>query len=852
MKKKTSNPLSKRVLKELIGEWQKYLVIALFMILMIGFISGMFVANKSMLTSIDEKVVSNKLEDGCFELDKEADAEFISAVESGDKADVKEYYLNKGYEEADAEVVKAVNEQFPEITDELLESEMYQQILSEAKEEAHKEVDKAVDEAYEKAVDRYDLENPDYKSRTVEIFENFYKDSTEDRNFDGEKEGNIRVFKDRDDVDLYSILKGEMPDADNEIAIDRMHADNVDLKVGDEISVGGEKFKITALIALVNYSTLYEKPTDSMFDAINFNVAIVTDAGFDRIEANIHYNYAWIYESKPEGNVEKKAYAENVMTSIVTNSVVGEYNVENFLPAYLNEAINFALDDLGQDMVMATIILYILIAVIAFIFAITVSSTINKEASVIGTLRASGYTKGELVVHYMSMPVLVTLISAVIGNILGYTFFKTTVVNMYYNSYSLPAYETVWSPDAFIYTTVIPIVLMFIVNLVIIVRNLRYSPLRFLRHDLKRSKKKKTMRLPRWSFFKRFRLRIMFQNIPNYLVLLFGISFVMLMLSMAVGFPQSVKAYQSNVQDLIFADYQTILKTTEDDDGNTIATSEESAERFTMAALEYRAKTRDESISVYGIVDDSKYITLADGLNENEVMISNTFSEKYKIYEGDTFVLNEKYDNKSYSFKVKKVYDYKGSLSVFMPIESLNELLEKDADYFSGFMSKEELTDIDYKYIATTLTVDDVLKISRQLDHSMGAYMQYFQYLCIILSAVLIYLLTKIIIEKNENSISMVKILGYTNKEISSLYMTISTIAVIVSCIVGELIGYFAMNAAFKWFLSTMEGWFTFVITPLGFLKMFAFGFIGYLLVMSLDYRRIKKIPMDQALKNVE
>lgn len=44
-----------------------------------------------------------------------------------------------------------------------------------------------------------------------------------------------------------------------------------------------------------------------------------------------------------------------------------------------------------------------------------------------------------------------------------------------------------------------------------------------------------------------------------------------------------------------------------------------------------------------------------------------------------------------------------------------------------------------------------------QLDHSMGSYMSYFQILCILLSAVLIYLLTKIIIEKNETAISMNK-----------------------------------------------------------------------------------------------
>ena len=39
---------------------------------------------------------------------------------------------------------------------------------------------------------------------------------------------------------------------------------------------------------------------------------------------------------------------------------------------------------------------------------------------------------------------------------------------------------------------------------------------------------------------------------------------------------------------------------------------------------------------------------------------------------------------------------------------------------------------------------------------------------------ILIYLLSKIIIEKNAQSISMTKILGYTNGEISRLYIIVN------------------------------------------------------------------------------
>lgn len=48
------------------------------------------------------------------------------------------------------------------------------------------------------------------------------------------------------------------------------------------------------------------------------------------------------------------------------------------------------------------------------------------------------------------------------------------------------------------------------------------------------------------------------------------------------------------------------------------------------------------------------------------------------------------------------------------------------------------------------------------------------------------------------------------------------------------------------------SGWYAFRISTMGYVKMFLFILIGYLLVMVLDFRRIKRIPMDQALKNVE
>mgnify|MGYP002532500739 CR=1 FL=1 len=239
------------------------------------------------------------------------------------------------------------------------------------------------------------------------------------------------------------------------------------------------------------------------------------------------------------------------------------------------------------------------------------------------------------------------------------------------------------------------------------------------------------------------------------------------------------------------------------------------------------------------------YMLCTTGIIYNTTMVDEEIDSWDALWD-------EKYENKQYTFTIAGIYDQCVNIAVFMPIENYRMVFELDEEAFSGYFSNEELTDLSEDDIATVITERDITKMCDQLDHSMGSYMDYFQILCILLSAVLIYLLTKLIIEKNENAISMTKILGYENKEIASLYLLSTTIVVVIEDAVSVVLGAFVMNLAWKAILFSYSGWFAFVIQPAGYVKMFAFVLIGYLFVMILDFMRIKKIPMDQALKNVE
>lgn len=714
----------------------------------------------------------------------------------------------------------------------------------------------------------YKTQRKEIEDLGVKLYDNFYLEEPLDNG------STMRIFKNREEINKVCLMEGSLPEKTGEIAIDRMYADNNGLSVGDTLTSGKRTWKVTGLVALSDYSALFQNNNDSMFDSVKFGVSVVTEEEFDSLDqSKLQYNYSWIYDQKPETEKEEKKVSEDLMEDIG-----GIVTLESFVPRYVNQAIIFTGDDMGGDKAMVTMLLYIVIVIMAFVFGITISNTIRKEAGVIGTLRASGYTRQELVLHYMTLPVLVTLAGALIGNILGYTVFKDVCAAMYYGSYSLPTYVTIWNAEAFLLTTVVPVIIMLVVNYGVLRHKLKLSPLKFLRRDLSSGRgQKRAIRLsPKIKIFSRFRLRVIFQNMSNYVVLFIGIVFANLLLMFGLLLPSALAHYQVEIQENMLAKYQYMLQVPVSAvSGNKFEslmsllefymdsqTDNEDAEEFSAYSLNtLPGKYKSEEVTFYGIEPDSKYVKIdfADTRAENssdadaEVYISKAYADKFLLHTGDTITLKEKYEKDEYSFRIVGIYDYTAALCVFMPRSELNQIFDLGDDYYSGYFSDTEITDIKDQYIGSVIDLDALTKISRQLDVSMGSMMGLINGFAIMIYMVLIYLLSKIIIEKNAQSISMVKILGYTNGEISRLYIFSTSIVVVICLLVSLPIETALMNVLFReMMLASISGWITLWIDPMIYVQMFAAGIITYGLVALLEFRRVKKVPMDEALKNVE
>lgn len=783
------NPLWRRIPKELKGELGKYMVIFLFMVITTGMVSGFMVAGESMKKTYDNTFDKYNVEDGHFDLSDEASDNMKGNIEDeGVKLYDMSYYelpMSKIGSDSDGNSGNVEG-------------------------------------------------NAETKDDTV--------NSVNDAADDGGR--TLRIFAPRHDVNKMCLMDGEFPAETDEIAIDRMYAVNNDIEIGDDIKAGDKVYSVCGFVALSDYSTMFQNNNDTMFDATIFGIAVVSNEEFDDLPAQSKtWSYSWMYdEGMPEDDSDEKKLADDLLETVYTQAAMNGITMENYIPRYQNQAINFAGDDIGSDTNMMKWFEYIVIVILAFIFAVTISNTLTKEASVIGTLRASGYTKGELLIHYISLPVIVTFVASVVGNVLGYSVFKDMGAQLYYASYSLTKYVTYWNADAFVLTTVIPLIIMIAVNLLVVNSKLKLSPLRFLRHDLSRSKRKKAVKLPHWKFMTRFKTRVILQNIPGYVVMLLGIYFAQVLLMFGLMLNPMLKHYQNDILDNMVADHQYVL-------GSQVETANNNAETYCMKTLRTTGDIDDE-IMVYGIHSDSKYFPVK--LDDGDVLVSDSYADKYEIVDGDKLELKESYTDDTYDLKVTGSVVYPAALAVFVTEGDFREIFDKDEDYFTGYFSNDKLTDIE-DHVVSEITKDDMIKVSRQLTKSMGGMFYIVVVFSLVMFMLLVYLLTKLIVEKNTVSISMVKILGYDTKEISKLYLSSTTVMVAVVTLLDILLSYLSIKVIYRAMLIDMlSGWMPIYMAPWIFPLMFVLSFTCYLVISLLQMKRIKKIPMDEALKNVE
>lgn len=673
----------------------------------------------------------------------------------------------------------------------------------------------------------------------LNLYENFYSEQ------DLSDDTMIRIYKNREKVDIATVYEGILPKNKHEIALDRLFAEKNDYKVGETIHLNGEDIKIVGFIAVPDYTSLIEKNNDLMMDAIHFGVAIVDNKTFDEFaEKNITYNYSYVLDKKDTSDKENYDKLNDIRDICLENG----YMLTNMMTSDMNQTISFLPNDMGGDIPMIKALLYIILVILAFIFVVISETIIDEESTVIGTLLASGYTKNELIRHYMVLPIIITIVSCIIGNIVGYLVFPPYFKDMYYGSYCLPPLKVQFIPEAFVTTTIIPLVFMLVINYLMLRHKLNISPIRFLRRDTHKNRIKQHIKLKHGSFFRRFQIRVILQNKGSYFTLFIGILFASFILMFGIVMGPCIDNYLQNSEDSVKADYQYVLKQPVD------IKNAKDVEKLTITSLEtyYKAGDLDLDVSFYGLDNDSKYyddISLPS--KDDEITISYDFAQKMGLKKGDKITFTNPYTEKDYKFKVYDIYDYKAGFSAYMTQKNLNDMIDQDKNYYNAYLSDKKL-DIKDEYIQSKLTRNDVVKIGEQVTSSFGQMIPIITTVSIIIYLVVMYILTKLVMDRNATNMSFLKVMGYDDKEISKLYLKASTIVVVISLIICAPFSYYLMDVLFKFAFMRFTSYIEMYMPYYLHIVVFVVGLLVYSLVNFILNRSIKKVDLGESLKESE
>ena len=394
----------------------------------------------------------------------------------------------------------------------------------------------------------------------------FYKDFSIDAAFrktsddDGTKR-TLRTYAHRTEVNLASYCEGAEPQADNEVAIDRVFAANNELAVGDTVDLCGRTYTISGIMTQPDSQALFLNNSDFTINTITYGVAEVTDAGFAALEdagGAPTYTYSFTFNDR-DLFVADRTDAEEDMVDALTDA---DARVDDLIDADSNQGIGYARDDVDGDSMMWTTLLDIIIVIMAFVFVVLTDSTIEEESAIIGTLLASGYRKREIVLHYLALPAVVGILASLLGTALGVSVFTEPMRSLYYGSYSLPPFRVFWSWEIFVKCAVVPAAALILITLVGLLRKMGKTPLQFLRHEASgKSGTKRGLRLPeRMGFVARFRLRVFLRNLGNFATLFVGIAFASLLLLFGLAILPTMTHYADNLETSLVAEHQYTLK----------------------------------------------------------------------------------------------------------------------------------------------------------------------------------------------------------------------------------------------------------------------------------------------------
>lgn len=533
-----------------------------------------------------------------------------------------------------------------------------------------------------------------------------------------------------------------------------------------------------------------------------------------------------------------------------SNTLLDDYfsleigNLTDFIKADDNPRIKAANADVKINISVGMIAGIIVLVLITYVISIFIIHSIDQESAMIGALYALGLKKKELLFHYTMLPVLLCFAGGTIGTILGYS--KLGISYMTSDSYSyfsIPDIMTVYNPYLLMYGIIVPPLIAFFVNRMIIKKRLNKTALSLLRRE-QSIKKLKTRQIKSRSFIRTFQIRQFLREKRSCIAVLAAI-FVSLLI-LVLGLNCYVLCSNIKVKNAEDTKYNYMYQYKYPTDFPPVDGTEAYIEGLNKENLGY-----DMEISIIGLTKENPYFPTITSKTKSEISISTSMASKYNLKVGEELILKDEVNEKFYGFTIKEVISYSTGLCCFMDIDSMRELFDKEEDYYNIVYSEKEL-DIDAGRLYSVSKKADIEKSASIFLTLMMPMFIMMTVVSILIFLIVLYQMMKVMIDRSSFSISLMKIFGYKNKEIRKLYLDGNFFLIAISALILIPLSKLFMDSIYPFFTANIACGVDLEWPIWLYITVYTGILISYFITQILLTKKIAKLSVVEVLKNRE
>ncbi|SES28561.1 ABC transporter permease [Salipaludibacillus aurantiacus] len=644
------------------------------------------------------------------------------------------------------------------------------------------------------------------------------------------------VLKDAGAINQTYVEEGRMPELDDEIGIARIYAEKNGLQLGDRLTVQGKDYTITGFVLFPDYTLLMFENMLNIDPGLQTTV-LMTDSAYESFSAQETFRYAGAVEGGD--TIDTTFDRENL--PFVTQVLDTANNMRSG-GIYL-ELSSSKTTALGLSIFIA--------AIAVIIVSIMIYNILQAERGQIGILKALGYSRRQIASPYLLSIMVMAFIMLAAGYVFG-LFLAEPLRDLYLEFYLLPSVEISQQLIVFAIAIVVPFAFFTAVSGLIISKILSDGPLVLLHPPQNSSVNRLTRLVGRLlknaNAQTKFKYLQAVKSTGSFLIFFTGIMFSTILIIFALMMSGMVDRLTVDVYEQSDFQYQAFINP--EDEPTELRDEDDIFLQYPYAQL------GGEAVTLHGIETDNRLYHLFDAsgieltsLLDEGAVITRSLSIKQNISAGDRISVQLIQDD--IELTVQAVADEYASDTIYVDIEKLSLLLTdgERADLYTGIYALEEPDDEAY---AAVISKQSMIDTAQSIDGFISLVTTIMIVGAGVISGSILFVLTSFTVEKNYYTISLLKVMGYSRREVNSMVLNSYFVYAVLSYLVSLPIAILSMDVMMTFFAEEYG-----VIIPLDFqLSYVIWSFLMIIIFFFastwISRRKIAKVPLQEVLKTYQ